>query len=109
MVLFHPALLLIFEILPTCTFIPTCTIIRKTKVGNEHGQKKSSKDRENSIPWCNFQNFQVLKKTQKNLFVLFYLDQASDLWFTFGDLPEDELTSEGIELKKKNQKGTIHK
>ena len=33
MALFHPALLLIFEILPTCTFIPTCTIIRETKVG----------------------------------------------------------------------------
>ena len=30
--LLHPALLLIFKILPTCIFIPTCTIIRKTKV-----------------------------------------------------------------------------
>ena len=32
MALFHPACWLIFEILPTCTFIPTCTSIWKTKV-----------------------------------------------------------------------------
>ena len=30
--LFHPASLLIFEILPTCTFIPTCIFIRETKI-----------------------------------------------------------------------------
>ena len=31
--LFQPARLLIFGILPACTFIPSCTIIRYTKVG----------------------------------------------------------------------------
>ena len=30
--LFHPALLLIFKILPSCTFIPNCTINWETKV-----------------------------------------------------------------------------
>ena len=30
--LFHTALLSIFKILPTSTFIPTCTIIQKTRV-----------------------------------------------------------------------------
>ena len=34
-----------------------------------------------------------------NFFVYHYgVDQASDLWFTFGDAPEEEMT-EGIELE----------
>ena len=37
MALFHPALLLIFKILPTCTFI------RKTKVNNDNKKMKNSK------------------------------------------------------------------
>ena len=40
MALFHPALLLIFEILPTCTFIPTCTIIQETKVSSNIGAQE---------------------------------------------------------------------
>ena len=40
--LFHPARLLIFGILPACTFIPSCTIIRETRVHlDEHAYTNS--------------------------------------------------------------------
>ena len=48
--LFHPACLLIWGKIPTCTFIPSCTIIREVKVTHEFI----------TVCWANFErNFKT--------------------------------------------------
>ena len=47
--LFQPARLLIFGILPACTFIPSCTIIRETRVGLNRNEELVNRGRR-SLP-----------------------------------------------------------